>query len=216
MDIAVLLPLLETFGIPGLFIIIIGVLVYKFSDKLVQKLAEQIAEGKIDLKKQLSRKKRKDSIFKVNRLLRELVDKLSADRVSVFEYHNGGYNLTGMPFIHFSLVTQLNQIGVDELSKDFDNILVSSVPEFIQMLDNSAYCDVNIKDLEYSFPRLYRELIEDGMQEVIFASIEGSEDQIGFLMLTFKEPIKVTKKKLIKELSKKIQKLAIYLDGKNK
>ena len=35
-------------------------------------------------------------------------------------------------------------------------------------------------------------------------------------MLTFKEPIKVTKKKLIKELYKKIQKLAIYLDGKNK
>ena len=52
------------------------------------------------------------------------------------------------------------------------------------------------------------------MKEVIFANIEGSEDPIGFIMLAFKDTIKVSKKKLTKELSKKLQKMAIYLDGK--
>ena len=211
-----LLDLLERFGPIGVFVILLCWLFYKFCIRATTKFADRLGEGKIDFHKFASRKRRKDAVFKVNRLLRELVDKLGADRISVFEYHNGGYNLTGMPFLHFSIMTQLNRVGVDELSKDFDNVLVSSVPEFIQALDREEYYDVPLEDLEHTFPRMYRELVDDGMQEVIFADITGSEEQIGFIMLAFKEPIKVTKKKLTKELSKKIQKMAIYLDGKGK
>jgi hypothetical protein len=82
-----------------------------------------------------ARKVRKDSVFKVNRLLTELLQKTSADRVALFEYHNGGYNLTGMPFLHFSLSICRNNYGVDDLSKDFNDILVSSVPDFVKELD---------------------------------------------------------------------------------
>jgi len=85
--------------------------------------------------------------------------KLRADKAAIFEYHNGGYNLTGMPFMHFSLTIQRNQLGVEELSKDFDNVLVSSVPDFIHSLDsNDIYYVDKIENLKNTFPRIFREL----------------------------------------------------------
>jgi hypothetical protein len=102
---------------------------------------------------------RKDSIFKVNRLLTELMHKTHADHVALFEYHNGGYNLTGLPFLHFTLAIQRNNYGVQELSKDFDNVLVSSVPDFIKEVDgNDFYYVDDINQLEPIFPRLYKGL----------------------------------------------------------
>lgn len=69
--------------------------------------------------------------------------------------------------------------------------------------------------LEYTYPRLYKELVEDEMKEVIFCRLDGQETQIGFVMLAFKNPIKVSMNKVTKEFIKKTQKLSIFLDGSN-
>lgn len=216
MDFSFILPILEQFGVIGAFLIIAGILIFKFGDRYLTKLAERLAEGKIPSHKKKSQKLRKESIQKMNRLIRELMNKLEADRAAVFEYHNGGANLSGFPFIHFTLVLQQNRLGVDELSKDFDNVLVSSVPDFVNDLDkNVLYHIKDIAKLEYTYPRLYKELVEDEMKEVIFCRLDGQETQIGFVMLAFKKPIKVSMNKVTKEFIKKTQKLSIFLDGSN-
>jgi hypothetical protein len=110
-----------------------------------------------------------------------------------------------MPFLHFSLSIQRNSIGVKELSKDFDNVLVSSVPDFIREIDsNDIYYVNDIKILESIFPRLYRELEEDGMKEALFCNIQGLDDEVGFILLSFKESIGSRRKKINKELFKKV------------
>jgi hypothetical protein len=110
-----------------------------------------------------------------------------------------------MPFLHFSLSIQRNNLGVEELSKDFDNVLVSSVPDFIKNVDcNDIYYVNDIDTLQPIFPRMYRELKQDEMKEVFFACIEGLDDEVGFLMLSFKEHTGPRKKKVQKELFKKI------------
>ena len=125
--------------------------------------------------------------------------------MALFEYHNGGYNLTGMPFLHFTLAIQRNNYGVQELSKDFDNVLVSSVPDFIREIDsNDMYYIEDIKTLEPIFPRLYRELLNEGASEVLCCGIEGIDDEIGFLLLSFKEHLGNRKRKVQKELFKKV------------
>lgn len=199
----------------GVLGVALFVLIFRFGNKYVEKLAERLAEGKLKLHKGDSRKQRKESIFKGNRLVGELMGKLNADRAAVFEYHNGGYNLTGLPFLHFSLCLQKNRLGVDELSKDFDNVLVSAVPEFINSLDKSVlYFVKDLEELKPIFPRMYRELKDDGMVEAIFCRLEGADDSIGFLMLAFKQECSLTQTKITKELIKKTQKLSVLLDGK--
>lgn len=209
-----LISILEKYGMIGIIAALAILIIYKVSDKYLLKITEIILDKSIDKNKSIKRRRRKDSIFKVNRLLKELMDKLEVDRISIFEYHNGGCNLANLPFLHFSIVTQLNRLGVDDLNKDFDKVHVSSIPDFIYELDKSEYYHIPVDKLQYTFPKMHKELKNDNMKEVIFANIEGSEDPIGFIMLAFKDTIKVSKKKLTKELSKKLQKIAIYLDGK--
>ena len=210
-----ILQMLDQYGILGAVIIALCILVFKYADQVVKLLAEKTMHGQLPLIT-LSRKQRKDSIFKINRLLTELINKISADRAAIFEYHNGGYNLTGLPFLHFSLAVQRNRLGVDELSKDFDNVLVSSVPDFIESLNKTDinYID-DISQIKETFPRLYRELKDDKMQSAIFCNLEGVDDEVGFLMLGFKSKPINNKSKIQRELFKKVQKISSYLDYKN-
>ena len=91
------------------------------------------------------------------------------------------------------------------MSKDFHNVLVSSVPDFIREVDcNDFYHVEDIKQLEPIFPRLYKELKKDDAKEALFSCIEGVDDEVGFLLLSFKEPLGNRKKKVKKELFKKI------------
>lgn len=190
------------------------ILVIKFGNRLIDVLADKAASGKITWPGQ-NRKIRKDSIFKINRVLTELMRKTHADHAALFEYHNGGYNLTGMPFLHFSLSIQRNNIGVQELSKDFDNVLVSAVPDFIREVDyNAVYHVSDIKVLESTFPRLFRQLRDDDMVEAMICNIQGLDDEVGFLLLSFKEPVGNRKRKIQKELFRKIQKISTLLDLK--
>jgi hypothetical protein len=97
-----IIKFIDLYGIAGTIILLLFILVIKFGNRLVDILATKAADGKIVLPGS-TRKIRKDSIFKINRVLTELMQKTHADHAALFEYHNGGYNLTGMPFLHFSL-----------------------------------------------------------------------------------------------------------------
>lgn len=211
-----ILEVLNQYGIVGSIIILLTILVFKFADQLIKLLTEKALKGQ-HIFTSFSRKQRKESIFKINRLLTELINKIQADRAAIFEYHNGGYNLTGLPFLHFSLSVQRNRLGVDELSKDFDNVLVSAVPDFIEQLNRTDICYMeDVSDLKDTFPRLYRELDEDQIKSVVFCNLEGVDDEVGFLMLAFKSPKPVlNKRKIQRELFKKAQKISSYLDYKH-
>lgn len=210
----VIIDILSVYGVTGSIIIVLAILVVKFASKFMDTVATNAANGKLRLPNN-ARKIRKDGILKVNNILTELMQKTWADRVALFEYHNGGYNLTGMPFLHFSLAIQRNNLGVDTLSKDFDNVLVSSVPEFIREVEShDIYHVKNIDDLQPTFPRLHKELTEDSMTEALFCTIEGIDDEVGFLMLAFKKSPGAREKKIRKELFKKVQKISTLLDLK--
>lgn len=204
----------EKYGFWGLFGTLIILSAYKFGDRFLIKLSESILNRSEYKTKQLKRKRRKESIFAVNEILKDIMNNFDTDRISIFEYHNGGSNLSSLPFFHFSITMQINKIGVDDLNKDFDNLHISSVPDFIYNLDKQEYYYATVDELKNIFPKLYKDLYVNDIKEVLFANIEGSNDPIGFIMICFKQPNKINKKQLEKTLSKKIQKLAINLDGK--
>lgn len=211
-----LMQFLDVYGVSSTIIVVLSILLIKIAFKFIDIAGARIKGGQPIFPTTPSpRQIRKDSVFKINRIITELMQKTNADHAALFEYHNGGYNLTGMPFLHFSLSIQRNNLGVEELSKDFDNVLVSSVPDFIKNVDcNDIYYVNDIKTLEPIFPRMYRELKQDDMSEAFFACIEGLDDEVGFLMLSFKDPTGPRKKKVQKELFKKIQKISTLLDLK--
>jgi hypothetical protein len=62
----------------------------------------------------------------------------------------------------------------------------------------------DIAELEATFPRLYKELKNDGTKEVVFCCLEGIDDEVGFLMVSFRDPLGNRRKKVQKELFKKV------------
>ena len=82
---------------------------------------------------------------------------------------------------------------------------MSAVPDFIREIDcNDIYYVNDIKTIEPIFPRLYRQLRDDDMTEIMLCNIQGLDDEVGFLLLSFKEPVGSRKRKIQKELFKKV------------
>lgn len=67
--------LLDVYGVTGMIMIILLVLVIKFGNKVVELVADKAVKGDLKFPGDRKRKFRKDSIFKVNRLLTELMQK---------------------------------------------------------------------------------------------------------------------------------------------
>ena len=68
-----LISILEKYGIIGIIVALAILIIYKVSDKYLLKITEIILDKSIDKNKSIKRRRRKDSIFKVNRLLKELM-----------------------------------------------------------------------------------------------------------------------------------------------
>jgi hypothetical protein len=73
-DIAdLVVQLLDAYGVTGMIMLILFVLVIKFGNKVVELVADKAVKGDIKLPGDQKRKFRKDSIFKVNKMLTELM-----------------------------------------------------------------------------------------------------------------------------------------------
>ena len=70
-----LISILEKYGMVGIIAALAILIIYKVSDKYLLKITEIILDKSIDKNKSIKRRRRKDSIFKVNRLIKELMDK---------------------------------------------------------------------------------------------------------------------------------------------
>jgi hypothetical protein len=65
--------MLETHGVRGMLILTLFILIVKFGNKFVDLVADKAVKGDLKFPVDKKRKLRKDSIFKVNKLLTELM-----------------------------------------------------------------------------------------------------------------------------------------------
>jgi hypothetical protein len=65
--------MLETYGITGMIILILFILLIKFGNKVVELVADKAVKGDLKFPVDKKRKLRKEGIFKVNKLLTELM-----------------------------------------------------------------------------------------------------------------------------------------------
>lgn len=205
-----LLEILSKFGIFGVCIFILVILFLFFGAKFATTKGEQL--GKANIWKFFQERTNID--VKIRELLTELINNTTIDRTAVVEYHNGSYNLTGLPFMGCKLTFVKNRLGMDELSTDLDETPTSTIPELLQMIHKNTIVEIkNLKDLHPLFPRLYKEMKEDGITSILFHGLEGVKGEIGFIMVASKSPINFNDIKGI--LEKKVQQISILLDYQN-
>ena len=216
MNLTTVLDFFNQWGILGvmLFFVAFAIVNYITSWKpYFEKRHEKYASEDTHAK---SLKARKEKVLLVKEVMKDLVDRTDADRAIVFEYHNGGANLTGLQFLHMTPTIQQNKLGVDELTDQFNNMLLSAIPHFINRIDKEGivwYDD--IKELKSVFPGMYKELTDDGFKSIVVCPLQGINTPIGFIILGFMSEHKVTKEFITGDLSKKSQQISTLLDFTN-
>jgi hypothetical protein len=121
----------------------------------------------------------------VNDYLNNMLNKCHADRVSIFEFHNGSYSGNGLPFKKFSCTFEYVRKGISREMLNMQNMKIDSFPYLCEkLLKNEKAFEINIVEEEKGKP--FREIMDyAGTTCVIVRRIVSDNNLIGFVTLEF-------------------------------
>lgn len=142
--------------------------------------------------------------------LEDIMSELSADRISIFSFHNGGEYYAGKSMQKLSCSYEVVMPGVSRTQLDLQNIPVSACLTNIRPLINDK--EYHCYDVKRDYPESFckYKLTESGVKSVYqFAIFDLNKNAIGIIRADY-----ITKKvKLTKEVLETLHYLAIKLPG---
>lgn len=79
-------------------------------------LLRTVTHGPIDIRKSVKVSE------KINEALEQILIEANADRVTLYQYHNGSQNLAGIPFAKISSTNEVCNLGIHSLQEETQNI----------------------------------------------------------------------------------------------
>jgi hypothetical protein len=134
----------------------------------------------------------------VQHLLGALLYSLDADRVFVFELHNGKKNISGLPFRYADMSYEFanRERGIDRCYTKFQDVPLTmyTYPEY--MYKHKFFLDTadKIQEIDYDFGK---QLKEEGGEYVGMIYLNGTDGPIGFLGISFHDKNAIPNKTLI-------------------
>lgn len=122
---------------------------------------------------------------KVQILLYHLLRTFNADRVSIYEFHNGGKNLQGIDFKKCSNTYEAVELEVKTIIKEMQNLPVSINPLWSKLLaDRKCIKISSVKNLEDDFLKSYLS-VQNVNSYYAQLLLEYDSTPIGFISLEF-------------------------------
>lgn len=150
--------------------------------------------------------------------LRELMDKIGADRIYVFEYHNGNRSLAGVDFIKCSNTYELVAKGISPEQKNLQELPIAMMSMWTRRLMEGGCLNINniqqLADMgDYSS---YEMLKAQGIYGVYAVGIKDNQDRLtGFLGVDFNTKGEFLSFSDIQLLDKMAIRLSILLEEDN-
>lgn len=117
------------------------------------------------------------------RRMEQLKEILNADRVQVYEFHNGEHYANGRSALKFSCTYEVYRVGVQSTQSKMNSIPISCVPQFItQLLEEELIRIPNIESIKDKMPSAYELMTNIGVtsyQMVVIKNINN--DPVGFV-----------------------------------
>lgn len=149
------------------------------------KLDEVIKNGKTDVSKKVKKQTEIDcEIMKEAEKIKELLD---ADRVQVYEFHNGAHYANGRSALKTTCTYEVCKYGTKSCINLLSGIPLSCVPAFIKLLlDKSELLVKNMEDIKNTMPSTYN--IKSSMNvtsfyDVVICNKDG--EPVGFVAVQF-------------------------------
>lgn len=211
--------IVEYYGQTGATIILV-VLIIVYSVYIINEnyssLIKKYLENKI-LEKELLHEKatqyRKTVTPKIREELCKLAEEVHADRVLVFEYSNGTSNLIGLPFLYASATCEVLSRGTFPISQNYQKINTSIIASFLEELEDKGYLYIsNVEDIKHTSPILYNFLIPDKVNTILFYTLVGVNNNIGFVSVATINDNTFTREKVLPRIAFSAQKISSLLN----
>lgn len=150
-------------------------------------LANAIYKTKKQLKETIPNKLHKQNSIDIEIIKRmeEVKESLNADRVQIYEYHNGGRWANGRSALKVDCSYEVVRAGVRPYQMLLQNIPLSCVPYFHNTLLNEGWLYVrNLEDIRESMPSTYSLKKEQGIVSFYDIILTNKQNEpIGFLAI---------------------------------
>ena len=103
----------------------------------------------------------------------------------LFEFSNGSSNLAGLPFLFINATSESLSVGTPAISLTYQKLNVSWFANLIfELEDKSYFYAKHIEETKDLYPSFYAFLQNDNVESVIYYSIYGVDEPIGYISLT--------------------------------
>lgn len=176
-----------SFAIGFLIIILILLGVYfmikTFPDVIREYIRTKLLEDQVRHSRGTIR--RKNVSPEIQKILSTLLKETGGDRALLFEFSNGKSNLAGLPFLFINATSESLSIGTSSVAHLYQRINLSLFANFVQELEEHSYFYVeNVEEIKDTYPFIYNFVKPNGVKSMLFYSIYGVEDTLGFIALT--------------------------------
>lgn len=148
-----------------------------------KKLTEYFKEIKNNLNVGSKVPKQAKTDIEIIRRMEQVKELLNADRVLVYEFHNGEHYANGRSALKFSCTYEVYRAGITPIQTKVSAVPISCVPHFItQLLDEEFIKQVNIENIKDKMPATYqlrKSLSITSYQDLVIKNTKG--EPVGFI-----------------------------------
>lgn len=140
---------------------------------------------------------------------------LGADRVQIYDFHNGGHYANGRSALKTSCTYEVVRAGVKKCQRELQAVPLSCIPHFVdELLRNNSLEVNNLEDIINQMPATYSLKREQSIKSFYDVVLENdSGDPIGFLGIQYTRGIH---KVYTEQEKKEILKLKFFVEEKLK
>ena len=157
--------------------------------------------------------KRFEATSAISNILKELIIKLGADRVTLCEMHNGTNNLAGIPFVFLSMTSEEISPEYTYISDEFKDFNLAKFPFIANHFKDGSWIGT-IEEIEREDPYFAGKLKLTEASTLALMIIRGKSTPIGVLTVAFNTGNNEipTKAKIIGEMAQEAQVISTLLD----
>lgn len=139
----------------------------------------------------------------INNSMRETLIDLkamtNADRVFVFETHNGGENLNGLPFIYADLTYAEPKKTTSWLIDEYKNVRIARYG-ISNKLYNETFLCLSLEQIKEFDMELYYRLEKEGVQQIALMVMYGHKNPIGAVGISYTDSKNIPSESDIKKV----------------
>lgn len=189
--------------------VVMGVVAFKPSILVeeVQKIQNQQHQSAVE--------KRLAADPQIREAIMDLRIELAADRVFIVEAHNGGTNLTNLPFLYVDMTYESTRNGMTQLQDEYKNLRLQRFA-FCNFMYTNNYWFGSEEEIQDIDPVFYYRIKGDGVSHIGILVLYGQYNLIGAVGIEYTDNEPMDKNTVRQVMHKYASKFSILLNNESK